>query len=176
LKTFNKKGDKGETSLLFGRRVPKSDLHCEAYGTIDEVVSALGIARNYIIIERLKDILLKVQKELFTINGELATKSEDYNRFSSSFTPINFGVIDTLESNINELEAEIEMPKAFVIPGATIASSWLDFSRAIIRRAERAVVRLKEKNELRNELILQYLNRLADLLFTMARYEEAKRE
>lgn len=76
MKTFNKRGDKGETSLLFGRRVSKSDLRCEAYGTIDELVSSLGIARNFVTKDKVREIILGVQKELFTLGAELATKSE----------------------------------------------------------------------------------------------------
>ncbi len=172
MKTFNKKGDKGETSLLFGRRVPKDDLHCEAYGTIDEAVSALGVARNVVTKDRVKEIILRLQKELFTVNAELATKLEDYDKLASTFTPVTYKMSVELEKMINELEAKIEMPKAFIIPGSTLGSAWIDFSRTIVRRAERRVVTLKGQGGLKNEAILQYLNRLADLLFTLARYEE----
>jgi len=173
VKTFNKKGDKGETSLLFGRRVAKSDLRCEAYGAIDEAVSSLGIARNIVTKTRVKEIILKVQKELFTVNAELATKPEDYERLASSFTPVTVEMVNELEDMIDELEAEVEMAKSFIIPGVTLGSAWLDLSRAIMRRAERRAVVLREKNEINNDAVLQYLNRLADLLFTLARYEES---
>jgi len=172
VKTFNKRGDKGETSLLFGQRVSKSDLRCEAYGTIDEAVSALGIARNLVAKGRVKEVILKVQKELFNINAELATKAEDYERLASSFTPVTDEMANGLEEIIDELESEIEVPKSFIIPGSNLGSGWLDLSRAIVRRAERRVVELEENNEVRNGAILQYLNRLADLLFILARYEE----
>lgn len=173
MKTFNKKGDKGETSLLFGRRVAKSDLRCEAYGAIDEAVSSLGIARNIVTKTRVKEIILKVQKELFTVNAELATKPEDYERLASSFTPVTVEMVSELEEMIDELEAKVEMAKSFIIPGLTLGSAWLDLSRAIMRRAERRAVVLMEKNEINNDAVLQYLNRLADLLFTLARYEES---
>ena len=172
LKIFNKKGDKGDTSLLFGQRVPKSDLHCEAYGTIDEAISALGIARNLVKKGKAKDIILKIQKDLFSVNAELATKSEDYQKLVSKFKPITGEMADDLEEIINEIEAEIEMPKEFIVPGSNLASASLDISRAIVRRAERRVVMLKEKDEIKNEAILHYLNRLADLLFALARHEE----
>ena len=172
MKTFNKKGDRGDTSLLFGRRVSKSDLHCEAYGTIDEAVSSLGIARNLVTKDRVKEIILGVQKELFDINAELATKPEDCDRLASSFKPITDEMASGLEEIIDELEVEIEMPKSFIIPGSNLGSAWLDLSRTIVRRAERKVVILKEKKKIKNDAILQYLNRLADLLFTLARYEE----
>ena len=172
MKTFNKKGDKGETSLLFGQRVPKSDLHCEAYGTIDEAISALGIARNLVKKSKAKEIILEVQKELFNVGAELAAKSEEYQRFTSKFKPITDKMAGELEEIIDEIEAEIVMPKAFIIPGSNLASASLDVSRTIIRRAERRVVTLKEKGGITNEAISQYLNRLADLLFILARYEE----
>jgi len=172
VKAFNKKGDKGETSLLFGRRVPKDNPHCEACGTIDEAVSALGIARNVVTEDRVKDIILRVQKELFLIGSELATKPEDYEKLSSHSTPVTDKMGLELEKIINELQAEIEMPESFIVPGSNLGSAWLDLSRTIVRRAERRVVALKEQGELKNEAVLQYLNRLADLLFTLARYEE----
>lgn len=173
MKTFNKRGDKGETSLLFGRRVPKDDLRCEAYGAIDEAVSALGITRNYVTRDEVKKIILKIQKELFVVCGELATKCEDYEKLTSSFTPVTDKMANELEETIDELEAKIEMPRAFIIPGSNLASAWLDLSRAIVRRAERKVVTLEAQEEIKNDIILQYLNRLADLLFTLARYEES---
>ena len=172
MKTFNKKGDKGETSLLFGRRVPKSDLHCEAYGVIDEVVSALGVARNFVTKDKVRGIILKVQEELFIVNGELATKSEDYERFVPKFKPVTSEMVNGLEQVIDEIETEIGMPKSFIIPGSNLGSALLDLSRAIVRRAERRVVVLRDKNEVKNDAILEYLNRLADLLFALSRYEE----
>ena len=172
MRTFNKRGDEGETSLLFGQRVPKSALRCETYGTIDEAVSSLGIARNLVTKDKVKEVILKVQKELFTINAELATKPEDCERLASHFMPVTDEMANELEGIIDELESEIELPKSFIIPGSNLGSGWLDLSRAIVRRAERRVVVLKESNEIKNDAILQYLNRLADLLFILARYEE----
>ncbi|MBA7644694.1 Corrinoid adenosyltransferase [subsurface metagenome] len=172
MKTFNKRGDKGETSLLFGRRVSKSDLRCEAYGTIDELVSSLGIARNFVTKDKVREIILGVQKELFTLGAELATKSEDYERLTTKFKPVTDEMVNRLEEIIDETETKIEMPKSFVIPGSNLGSASLDLSRAIVRRAERKAVMLKGKNEIKNDAILKYLNRLADLLFTLSRYEE----
>ena len=173
MKTFNKKGDAGNTSLLFGEGVPKSDLRCEAYGTIDEAVSFLGIARNFATKNKVRETILKIQKELFTLNAEIATKSEDYERLISNFKTVTDKMASELEEIIDEIEAEREMPKSFIIPGSNLGSASLDVSRAIVRRAERKIVALKEKGEIKNDAILQYLNRLADLLFALARYEEA---
>ena len=173
MKTFNKRGDKGETSLLFGHRVSKSALRCEAYGAVDEAVSSLGITRNLVTKNRVREIILRVQKELFNINAELATKPEDCKRLASRFTPVTDEMASGLEGIIDELESEIEMPRSFIIPGSNLGSGWLDLSRAIVRRAERRIVGLKENNEIASDAILQYLNRLADLLFILARYEES---
>ena len=172
MKTFNKKGDAGKTSLLFGKNVPKSDLRCEAYGTIDEAVSSLGVARNLVKQSKTREIILKVQKELFTVNAELATKSEDYERLATRYQPVTDRMAGELEEFIDEIEAKVKIPEEFIIPGSNLASAALDMSRAIVRRAERRVVTLNEKGEVKNEAILQYLNRLADLLFILARYEE----
>jgi cob(I)alamin adenosyltransferase len=172
MKTFNKKGDEGETSLLFGHRIPKNSFCCEAYGTLDEAVSCLGVALNVSNKKKTKEIILRIQKELFIIGSELAIKPGDYEKFSASFPQVDDGMVNELENEIDELESIVEMPKSFIVPGSSLSSGWLDFSRAIVRRAERRVVALKENKEIRNNAILHYLNRLSDLLFTLARYEE----
>jgi len=173
MKTFNKKGDEGETSLLFGHRVAKSSLYCEAYGTLDEAVSCLGIARNVVTRDKTKELIRKIQKDLFVVCSELAMKPGDYEKFAADFTLVDDGMVNQLEGIINELESAIEMPRSFIIPGSSLGSGWLDFARTIVRRAERKVVALKEINEIHNNAILHYLNRLSDLLFVLARYEEA---
>ena len=173
MKTFNKKGDKGETSLLHGVRVPKSDPHCEAYGTIDEAVSALGLARTLSSKKKVQDIVLEVQKELFTVGAELATPIEHRDALAEKFNFITAAAVDKLEALIDELEQQMEMPKAFIIPGGSPASAALDLARAIIRRAERRIVAMKDVGLVKSEELTRYVNRLADLLFTLARYEVA---
>ncbi|MFQ5925220.1 MAG: cob(I)yrinic acid a,c-diamide adenosyltransferase [Dehalococcoidia bacterium] len=172
MKTFNKRGDKGETSLLYGGRVPKSDPRCEAYGTIDEAVSALGLARALAKKERVSHILLSIQQELFIVGAELATAADKYHKLKAEHRVVTAVMVDRLESLIDGLEGEMEMPKAFVIPGVSPCSAALDLARTIIRRAERRVVELRKDNMVQNERALEYLNRLADLIFTLARYEE----
>ena len=171
MKTFNKRGDQGETSLLFGSRVPKSDLRCEAYGTIDEAVSALGLARNWVT-PRVKPILLSLGEELFTVGAEMATPAEEYPKLAQRFGAVTSGMVDKLEKLIDEFEREIEMPRAFIIPGGCLGSASLDVARTIVRRAERRAVELKQSDMLPNDEVLRYLNRLADLIFTLARYED----
>jgi cob(I)alamin adenosyltransferase len=172
MKTFNKKGDDGETSLLFNIRVAKDSLCCEAYGTLDEAVSCLGVARNAVKKANSQGIILRVQQELFTVGAELATRPEDYDKFTRHYKCVNDEMVVRVEQTIDELEATIQPPTAFVIPGLNTGSAFLDFSRSIIRRAERRVVTLHRNKLLKNENILPYLNRLADLLYILARYEE----
>ncbi len=172
MKTFNKRGDQGETSLLYGGRVPKSDPRCEAYGTIDEAVSALGLARATSGNQRTRDIVHRIQDELFIVGAELATAGEDYDKLAARNVVVTDEMVDRLERVIDELEAEVPMPKEFIIPGACPGSAALDLARTIIRRAERRANELRDNRLLVNERVLHYLNRLADLVFTLARYEE----
>lgn len=170
MKTFNKRGDKGETSLLYGERVPKSDPRCEAYGTIDEAVSALGLARALSTKERVSDVIYTIQQELFIVGSELA--AVDRQRLEARHGVVSAEMVERLEGLIDEFEREMEMPRVFIIPGSSPGSAALDVARTIIRRAERRVVALKNENMVPNERVLEYINRLADLVFTLARYEE----
>jgi cob(I)alamin adenosyltransferase len=172
MKTFNKRGDKGETSLLLGPRVPKSDPHCEAYGTVDEAVAALGLARALTRIQKTKDILLGVQKDLFALAGELATPPEAHERLAEKYPVITDKDVQRLEDFVNDLEPAVKMPKEFVIAGDSPASAAIHLARTIIRRAERRVVSLQQDGQVPNQEVPKYLNRLADLLFTLSLYEE----
>ena len=174
MKTFNKRGDGGETSLLYGDRVAKSDARCEAYGTIDEAVSALGLARTFCQPE-VKDIILSLQQDLFLVGAELATPAEHYSKLVLKQNTVTAEMVQRLENLIDGFEAEVNMPTAFVVPGGAAAgSAALDVARAITRRAERRVISLKQDVPSINEEVMKYLNRLADLLFTLARYQEAE--
>lgn len=171
MKTFNKRGDGGETSLLHGVRVPKNHPRCEAYGTIDEVVSALGVAKG--LCRRVDaKTLLALQRGLFKVGAELATPREHYSRFAGRGGAVAREMVEALERQISELEAGMEMAQAFVLPGGTPGSAALDMARSILRRAERRVVDLVQGGEVTNPEVESYLNRMADLLFTLARYEE----
>lgn len=171
MKTFNKKGDAGETSLLFGSRVAKSDPRCEAYGTIDEAVSFLGLCRHFCPPE-VNDIILSLQQELFTVAAELATPTTDYSRLVARGSTVTPQMVQRLERLIEQFEAKVDMPAQFIIPGASAGSAALDVARTIVRRAERRAVSLKEAGLVANQEVLKYLNRLADLLYTLARYQE----
>lgn len=169
---YTKSGDQGETGLLFGGRVSKTDPRCEAYGTVDEAVSALGLARSLVVDERLKEIIMEVQRELFVVGGELATDASNYSMLKERFSVVTQEMVDRLEALIDELNGQMTLPNAFIIPGASPASGAIDMARSILRRAERRVVALKEQGLLHNIVLLQYMNRLADLAFVMARYED----
>ncbi len=171
-KVYTKFGDKGETSLLYGGRVSKNNVHTEAYGITDEAVSAMGLARSLSDDQRVKEILRDLQRELFTIAAELATEPDKYELFQQHFTPVTAAMVGNLETVIDSLEEEFEMPTVFVLPGGTPASSAIDMARTIIRTAERRVVALDQAGGLTNELINTYLNRLGDLLFVLARYHD----
>lgn len=174
MRTFNKRGDYGETSLLFGVRVLKNDLRCEAYGTLDEAVSAMGLARSYC--KRVPaETLMDLQRKLFKVGAELATSPEYYERLAGRGDTITCGMADELEKQIEELESLMEMPQAFVLPGAATGAAAIDMARAIVRRAERRVVDLVQAGAVTNREVERFLNRLADLLFTLARYEESGR-
>ncbi len=171
MKLFNKRGDGGETSLLYGGRVPKSDPRTETYGTLDEAASALGLARALSGKERTKEIVLDLQKKLFIIGAELATLDENLDRLKEKIDENN---VDGLESLIEEMEEKIELPRAFILPGTNPASAALDLARTIIRRGERRAVALNEQGILKNLEILRFLNRTADLIFVLARFEETE--
>lgn len=171
-RVYTKFGDKGETSLLYGGRVSKNDPHTEAYGITDEAVSIMGLARSLSQDEKVKDILRDLQRDLFTIAAELATEPDKYEMFQQHFKPVTGEMVEAMEHTIDSLEEEFEMPTVFVLPGGSPASSAIDMARTVIRTSERRVVALAEADRLTNNLILAYLNRLGDLLFVLARYED----
>ena len=171
-KIYTKYGDEGETSLLYGGRISKNNLHTEAYGISDEAVSTMGLARALSKDTRVKDILEKVQRELFTVAAELATDPQRYDLFKRHFKPVTPEMITDMEEMIDDLEQGMEMPNVFILPGGSPASAAIDMARCIIRTAERRTVTLKEQGRLTNMDILRYMNRLGDLLFVLARYED----
>ena len=164
---FSKRGDKGETSLLGGQRVPKFDLRPETYGILDEASSALGVAKAGTENQKIKDIIFDVQKDLLVMGAELSTLPEDYKKLGRTITQED---IDRLENIIEDLQKDFTMKKEFIYPGETVVSAQIDVGRTIIRRAERMAARMKNEGMVDNDMINQYLNRLADMLFTLARY------
>lgn len=172
MKIYTKSGDQGSTGLLFGGRVAKNDPRCAAYGEIDSATSTMGLARATSNDQTVRDILLSCQRDMFTVGAELATALDNYEEYKSQFHIITEDDVTKLEALIDELAESVELPPKFIIPGASQASSAIDMARGAVRTAERAIVGMNEKNLLANKEILKYINRLADLLFMLARYED----
>lgn len=168
---FSKKGDSGETSLLGGQRVPKHDPRPETYGVLDEASSTLGVARASTNNPKIKDIILEVQKDLLVLGAELSTLPEDLSKLSRR---INEADAKRIEEIIDDLQRHVKLKNEFIYPGETVVSATIDVARTVIRRAERKAAKLKSEDLVDNPYIHQYLNRLADMLFTLARYEEQK--
>jgi cob(I)alamin adenosyltransferase len=167
-----KRGDRGQTGLLYGGRVSKTDVRTEAYGAVDETISALGLARALTRDDDRRASILRIQRELFTVGAELATDRSQYDTLRKHFQVVTEAMTRQLEHEIGRLEASVPLADAFVIPGGSDAAAALDVARAVCRRAERRIVRVQEAGMLTNAEVLRYVNRLSDLLFMLARAEE----
>jgi len=172
VRIYTRGGDDGTTGLLYGGRVDKSDPRTEAYGTTDEAVAALGMARVFIADGMLADLVLKLQRELFVVGAELATAVENAHKLTPGRTKVTAAMVDSLEALIDEYIGKIRMPEEFIVPGESRGSSFLDYARTVIRRAERHTVAMDRAGLLAGSEAVRYLNRLADLVFVLARYEE----
>lgn len=170
-----KTGDKGTTGLMYNRRVSKSHPRVEAYGCVDELNTALGMARATATYDFAKDNLLLIQKDLVILMGELATAVEDLPRYvKDGFQLVTPEMTAKLDKLVAEIEAQKVSFKGWATPGATVHSATLDVARTNCRRAERRVCVLQEQDLLQNAEIIVYLNRLADLLWLFARWVETK--
>ena len=159
-------GDQGQTGLYTGERVWKDDMRVEAYGTLDELDAQIGEAKHLIHDINIRHLLIDVQKDLFRIMGELASKSQPFPQ------PITTEETEKLTALVHDFEQRVDL-KGFVIPGSTSQSAKLDICRTIARRAERRVVALAKAEEV-SPAILQYVNRLSDYFFILARWLEKK--
>jgi cob(I)alamin adenosyltransferase len=178
------KGDDGSTGLLYGGdRIQKDDVRTEAYGTVDEAVAALGMARAELGVKSqygvlsaglsgLNELILRFQRELFVVGAELATNPEAWARLQDGQTRASAEMVTGVDSVLVEMEAHITMPREFVVPGETRTSAALELARTILRRAERRAVTLKREGLIPGDHLLPYLNRLADLLWVLARAAE----
>jgi cob(I)alamin adenosyltransferase len=178
------KGDDGTTGLLYGgSRIAKDDLRTEAYGTIDEAVAALGLARaqlglkdRYGVLSAdfgdLAGVILRLQRELFVVAAELATNPEAWDRLVDDTTRVSAAMVEGIEALLREIEGHIEMPTEFVVPGETPTSAALELARTTLRRAERRAVTLGREGLIPGPHLLPYLNRFADLLWVLARAAE----
>lgn len=178
------RGDDGTTGLLFGGdRIPKDDLRTEAYGTIDEAVAALGLARAELdqkgrigvlpaALGEIEDLVLQVQRELFVVGAELAANPAAWDRLRDDQTRVSAAMVARIDGVLADYEARITFPTEFVVPGETRTSAALELARTVLRRAERRAVTLDRAGLVPGEHLLPYLNRLADLLWVLARAAE----
>jgi cob(I)alamin adenosyltransferase len=173
VKIYTRKGDDGTTGLWYGGRVTKFSGRPEAYGSIDEAVSALGLCRAACEPEsELFADVLRIQNELFVAGAELATAPEAAERLEPGESRVTDEMVDRLESDIDRYMERVDLPPKFVIPGGTELSARLDLARSAVRRAERRVSALKHEGELADDTVLVYLNRASDALFAMARFAD----
>jgi len=166
-----KGGDKGETSLLGGERVPKTDPRIDAYGSVDELNAAIGVALAYSKNKNVKKTLTQVMNDLFRIGAELAAIGTKFTKLPR-ITPQH---TDKIEKEVYRVENKLTKQKSFILPAGNESAAHLHFARAVCRRTERRVVALKN-NLILNPEIVRYLNRLSDLLFIYARLENKKDE
>jgi cob(I)alamin adenosyltransferase len=173
VKIYTRKGDDGTTGLWYGGRVPKSDSRPEAYGSVDEAASALGLCRVAAGgDDELYGDILRIQNELFVAGAELATAPEAAGRLEPGVSKVTDAMVDRLEADIDRYMARVDLPPKFVIPGGTELSARLDVARTAVRRAERRVDAMKQAGELADDTVLRYLNRASDAIYAMARYAD----
>lgn len=169
-----KTGDAGQTALMYGRRVPKTEPRVEAYGTVDELNAALGLVRATTKAELIQKTVLAIQKELIVLMGELAITDEDRERYQrDGYEVVTVAMVDRLTAVVDDLEQNHHINfKHWATPGHTLDGAALDLARTICRRAERLVVGLADNAQYVNPETIRYLNRLSDVLWLFARYAE----
>ena len=163
MKIYTKTGDEGKTSLFDNSRVLKSNIRIMSYGAVDELNSSLGIALSLELIPEIKDILIKIQNDLFVVGSDLANPNMSDKKIRTTPEMITF-----LEQKIDLLEPQLEPLTSFILPGGTLLASIIHMSRTISRRAETHVVELSKTQKINKEAVI-YLNRLSDLMFVLAR-------
>lgn len=171
VRIYTRKGDDGSTGLFHGGRVAKDDTGPEAYGTVDEAVAALGIARAAAS-GRLAERILEVQRAMFVAAAELATAPDRRSRLDPGSSLVTTEMVTALESAIDEVEAESGLPTEFIVPGGSAAAAALDLARTITRRAERRAVTHMRERGIEGSVVVPFLNRLADYLYVLARSAE----
>lgn len=169
MRIYTRRGDDGRTGLYHGGRVPKNSAGPEAYGTVDEAVSILGVARA----SAGPDVaaaILQTQRELFVVAAELATDPARRDALEDGISRVEQAMIDRIEQHIDRIDEEVGMPTEFVVPGGDPVAATIDVARTVIRRAERRAV--THFGEASDSLVVPYLNRLADFLYMLARAVE----
>ncbi len=170
-KIYTRRGDRGETGLFYGGRVPKDASGPEAYGTVDEAVSALAVARAAAD-DAVAEAILEVQRGLFVAAAELATAPENHHRLEPGVSRVDDAMVAELEARIDALVERVGAPTEFVVPGGDPVGAALDVARTVVRRAERRAVTHEREAEIADSRVVPYLNRLADYLFMLARSTE----
>jgi cob(I)alamin adenosyltransferase len=172
-RVYTRTGDDGSTALLYGGRVAKSSSGPAAYGAVDEAVSALGLARAEV--ERaseLDELLIRLQRELFVVGAELATAPANRSKLTAGVSLVTADMVTALEPVIDDVTGRFDPPQEFVLPGENRVAAALDLARTVVRRAERESVAAAEDGWLDDSQVVAYLNRLADLVYTLARWQE----
>lgn len=174
VKIYTKKGDDGTTSLWYGGRVPKHHDRTEAYGSLDEACSHLGVARALCDAgeAELAADILRLQDDLFVAGAELATAPEAAERLEDGISRTTGEMVAELERRIDRYMEAVDLPPRFVIPGGNQLSAQLDVARTAIRRAERRIAALAEAGELAGETVIHFVNRASDLAYAMARFAD----
>lgn len=163
---YTKTGDKGKTSLYDNTRLFKDDIRVESYGTIDELISFLGIAKNYAEDKEIYDLLEEIQNKLFTVTTNLATKDKSKIKFH-----IEEKDIEDLEKIVDIYMGRLNNPTGFIVPGSNKKSAYIHVARTICRRGERRIITLRRSEEV-DPLVVKYVNRLSDTLYAIGRYLE----
>ncbi|MCS5652410.1 MAG: cob(I)yrinic acid a,c-diamide adenosyltransferase [Candidatus Marinimicrobia bacterium] len=171
MKIYTRNGDEGETGLLYGGKVSKDSPLPEAYGTVDEAQAILGLVRTEC--EKDSDLeqkIIHIERDLYVLMAELATDPSKHDKLESGKNKVNEEMINFLEKFIDEISSRFELPQEFVIPGRNRISALIDVARTVVRRAERRTISC----EIKDSLVVPYLNRLSDLLWAMARWQEGE--
>ncbi len=166
---YTRTGDAGETSFVGGERVRKDDIRIEAYGTLDELNAVIGVTLAFIEDEHARQTLSTVQNDLFTLGAELASVCQKAQSMSKPLPVVTTDHVDELEQLIDDLEKNLPIQKAFILPGGTTSASFLHLCRTTCRRAERLIVRLTKYYNI-NPDILRYINRLSSLFHVLSRH------
>jgi cob(I)alamin adenosyltransferase len=176
MKVYTRKGDDGSTGLLYGGRTPKDAPGPTAYGATDEAVSALGMARPECPPgSELNELLVRLQRELFVVGAELATSPENRHKLTPGTTLVTADMVTSLEPVIDDITTRFDAPTEFALPGENRVAAALDLARTIVRRAERESVTATTVGWLEpTSQVVPYLNRLADLCWTLARWQEGE--
>lgn len=170
-KVYTKQGDAGETRLGGGQQISKASRRIRAYGTVDELNSVIGIALSFDMPEEIREALTKIQHELFTLGGDLCVLQEDKHKWNMSV--IEATQVTDLETLMDKLNEDLKPLEDFILPGGTRVAAFLHQARCVCRRAERHTVELAREEPI-GAHVLQYLNRLSDALFVLARYQNYK--